>query len=226
MFPSSLFKKADSKDSSLSQDEEELTSSIFASIVTPNAKKTKKKDQNKQVPVKAHRRNLKGSNSSRNNSSKLVKVGTVVSRTFKTWPCSRKPGDPPVPENFRGMVTKIDPKTKKVHVLFENSQNMRFDVADVIPLIQKKQGSVDEKVPSYLKNIQMTKENDVSDLDSKNDEHTMDTATLSYSEDDEVQYIGTKEVPDITLVKVVPGDKPYVDKEDTSGNNNNTITLM
>jgi hypothetical protein len=43
MFPSSLFKKADSKDSSLSQDEEELTSSIFASIVTPNAKKKQKR---------------------------------------------------------------------------------------------------------------------------------------------------------------------------------------
>jgi hypothetical protein len=99
MFPSSYFfkKSDDSKDISSSKDEDELTSSIFASIVTPNAKKNKsKKNQSKPVPVKAHTRNIKGMNSSnpRNNTSKLVKVGTVVSRTFNTWPCSRRPGDP------------------------------------------------------------------------------------------------------------------------------------
>jgi hypothetical protein len=136
---------------------------------------------------------------------------------------------PPVPENFRGMVTKIDPKTKKVHVLFENSQNMRFDVAEVVPLILKKQGSVDDKIPPYLKNIQALKDNDVSDLDSKNEEYTLETSTVSYSDDEEVVYLGTKEVPDISVVKVVPGDRPYVDEDSSAPSNdgpNNTVTLM
>ena len=124
--------------------------------------------------------------------------------------------------------------------MFENSQNMRFEVADVLPLVVKKQGTVEDKIPSYLKNIEAVKD-DVSDLDSfeeknevdsfeeKNEEYNMDITTVSYSDDDddEVEYLGTKEVPDITLVKVVPANKPYVDKDQKSDeSNSNTVTLM
>ena len=194
-----------------------------------NVKKPKK-----NVVVKSHTRNARKTKRPTNISSNIIKVGTIVSRSFKTWPRSRKPGDPPVPEIFRGMVTEIDPKTKKVHVLFENSQNMRFDVSDLLPLICKKQGSVEEKIPAYLKNIRSMHDTEVSDLDStvgKNEQdHDMDTATVSYHSDDDVVYLKTKEVPDVTLIKVIPGDKPYVEENELNAGeestNSNTITLM
>ena len=94
----------------------------------------------------------------------------------------------------------------------------------------KKQGSVEDKVPSYLKGIQESRENDVSDLESfseKTDEYTMDTATVSYQSDNEVEYLGTKEVPDIELIKVVPSNSPYVEeKQTTSDESNTSVTMM
>ena len=116
---------------------------------------------------------------------------------------------------------------------FENSQNMRFDVSDLLPLICKKQGSVEEKIPAYLKNIRSMHDTEVSDLEStveKTEDYDMDTATVSYQSDDDVVYLKTKEVPDVTLIKVIPGDKPYVEEDDLKAGeestNSNTITLM
>ena len=228
MFPTSFFAKKNN-DQSPSKKGEEPHASSFASIVTPSGKTASRKKKNRVV-VKAHTRSIKIKKTSGNIRSNIIKVGTIVSRTFKTWPRSRKPGDPPVPANFHGMVTEVNPKTKKVHVLFENSQNMRLEVSEVLPLIVKKQGSVEDKVPSYLKGIQESRENDVSDLESfseKTDEYTMDTATVSYQSDNEVEYLGTKEVPDIELIKVVPSNSPYVEeKQTTSDESNTSVTMM
>ena len=58
----------------------------------------------------------------------------------------------------------------------------------------------------------------------------MDTATVSYHSDDDVIYVGTKEVLDVTLIKVVPANKPYVDevnlKEEEESSNDTTVILM
>jgi hypothetical protein len=218
------------------------TSSAFASIVTPTGKKNLKKPATKKVvSVKSHTRSLRKGNGTSKMKSIPIKVGTIVCRSFKTWPTSRKPGDPPVSKNFRGMVTEINPTSKKVHVLFENSQNMRFDVKDLIPLILKENVSQEspeeKKIPAYLKNIRSINETEVSDLESfvsKNEEDEgeadMETTTVSYNsdDDDDVVYIKTKKVPDVTFIKVVPGDKPYADKEITEDDtkNTNVITLM
>jgi hypothetical protein len=236
MFPSSyFFKKNSPPQSSPTKDEEELTSSILASIVTPTPKPKPKKVHKKTIAVKAHLRNAKDKKKIHcpDDKSKAIKVGTIIARTFKTWPCSRKPGDQPVPKIFRGMVTEINPRSKKIHVLFENSQNMRLDVSEVLPLIVKeKEMEEEKKIPAYLKHIQgVHRENEVSDLDSfAGGPYNMDTSTVGCSEDEEneVEYIGTKEVPDIMVVKVVPGNKPYVDEEqkDKNGKNNTTTTLM
>jgi hypothetical protein len=221
---------------------ETATRSEVASIVTPGKPKGQKncpKSTNKNVVVvKSHTRTLKKNKRPSKIKSIPIKVGTIVLRSFKTWPTSRKPGDPPVSKNFRGMVTEINPTSKKVHVLFENSQNMRFDVKDVIPLIlnQEQESPEEQKIPAYLKNIRSMKDTEVSDLESfvsrnEDDDEVhadMETATVSYNSDDDVVYLKTKEVPDVTLIKVVPGDKPYVNKkiskEDTK--NSKVITLM
>ena len=69
--------------------------------------------------------------------SMINKVGALVARSFKTWPCSRKPGDKPTHVLYRGMVTEINTSSKKIHTLFENAQTMRFDLNQILPLVVK-----------------------------------------------------------------------------------------
>ena len=77
-------------------------------------------------------------------------------------------------------------------------------------------------------------ETEVSDLESTvvgktEEEYDMDTATVSYHSDDYVVYLGRKEVPDVTLINVVPADKPYVDQDnlkEEEESSNTTVTLM
>ena len=137
----------------------------------------------------------------------LIKVGTLVARTFKTWPCSRVPGDPPVPVRYRGMVTEIDQKSKKIHALFENAQTMRFDLDEIIPLVVGKTRSkakVSFKVPNDSKEKVHFDLKTVADACDK--VYDMDTETVS-NHSDEVEYIGTKSVPDVELVKVITSPK-------------------
>ena len=105
MFPA-LFSSKKSKDQpSPSKKDKEDSTSILASIVTPQGKWNNVKKPKKSVVVKSHTRNARKTKRPTNISSNIIKVGTIVSRSFKTWPRSRKPGDPPVPEIFQGMVT-------------------------------------------------------------------------------------------------------------------------
>lgn len=221
------------------KEEEAYAASVFASVVTPNAKKRSIYPPRKRtVVVRSHTRSTRKVKRPSHDYSKLIKVGTIVARSFNTWPTSRKPGDPPVPVVFQGLVTEINPRTKKIQVLFENSQNMRFSVSDLLPLVLQKRAPVEEaKVPEYLRSIRMGLENfAISNLESTSGKNEENESTSGKNEENEVQqdddnevtYIGTKEAPDITFVKVVPGDKPYVDIDDSANGSsiNSPVTLM
>ena len=86
------YKKATSPSSTTS------ATTSFASmpqLVTPSTVGSTK--SKRKCVVKSHKRNLK----SRTPLFKwMIKVGTLVARTFKIWPCSRKPRDPPVPHKL------------------------------------------------------------------------------------------------------------------------------
>ena len=172
-------------------------------LVTPSTVGSTK--SKRKTVVKSHTRNLKSRKPLDYKS--LIKVGTLVARTFKTWPCSRVPGDPPVPVRYRGMVTEIDQKSKKIHALFENAQTMRFDLDEIIPLVVGKTRSkakVSFKVPNESKEKVHFDLKTVADACDK--VYDMDTETVS-NHSDEVEYIGTKSVPDVELVKVITSPK-------------------
>lgn len=142
------------------------------SLVTPpSSSKTIRK-----IPVRSHTRSVRKKKPGFN---PLIQVGTLVSRTFKTTPCSRKIGDKPVPKLYKGLVTWINPISKKIHATFENDQTMRFDLKDILPLVVKEEeDTTKEKV------------NLVEEQPGAHDEN-------------EVEYIGTKEVPDVEVIKVI-----------------------
>ena len=125
MFPSLFASKKTPKSPqspSGTEEREDNAASGFASVVTPNANKgSNYKSPNQRVIVAAHTRSSRNVKRSSNAFSKTIKIGTIVARSFNTWPCSRTPGDPPVRVKFHGMVTEINPRTKKIQVLFENS---------------------------------------------------------------------------------------------------------
>ena len=172
-------------------------------LVTPSTVGSTK--SKRKTVVKSHTRNLKSRKPLDYKS--LIKVGTLVARTFKTWPCSRVPGDPPVPVRYRGIVTEINQRSKKIHALFENAQTMRFDLDEIIPLVVGKTRSkakVSFKVPNESKEKVHFDLKTVADACDK--VYDMDTETVS-NHSDEVEYIGTKSVPDVELVKVITSPK-------------------
>ena len=178
--------------------------SMMPQLVTPSTVGSTK--SKRKTVVKSHTRNLKSRKPLDYKS--LIKVGTLVARTFKTWPCSRVPGDPPVPVRYRGMVTEIDQKSKKIHALFENAQTMRFDLDEIIPLVV---GKKRPKAKEASKAPHDSKKKEVHfDLktvaDACDKVYDMDTETVS-NHSDEVEYIGTKSVPDVELVKVITSPK-------------------
>jgi hypothetical protein len=206
---------------SLSSKNSSTTSSVASipQMITPTFARSKKSD--KKCIVKTHTRRVKTSRSPLIKS--MIKVGTLVARSFKTWPCSRKPGDPPVPVLYRGIVTEINPTTKKIHALFENAQTLRLELNEILPLVvkEKKVELGEKKMSPIQKNVESM------NILSLSGHHDSDTVSI-HSSDDEVEYIGTKVVPDVQVIKVVGSpDKGGIVIDYTEDNENkNKFTNM
>ena len=99
---------------------------------------------------------------------KMITIGAPVARSFKTWPCSRKIGDPPVLVEFRGLVTEINPVTRKVHALFENGCTLVCPPSQMEPFLLKRNAPVSCAIPKYLKKI--LADSDDSDLSDSDEE--------------------------------------------------------
>ena len=144
----------------------------------------------------------------------MITIGAPVARSFKTWPCSRKIGDPPVLVEFRGLVTEINPVTRKVHALFENGCTLVCPPSQMEPFLLKRNAPVSCAIPKYLKKILAdSDDSDLSDSDEEQEDEKKEEDREEAEEkesgetekdDSSIVYLGTKTVPDIEFVKVVP----------------------